>query len=1175
MLRVTVADRPEDLLDLLVDGLTAGPVDPFAADWVTVPNLGMRNWLQQQLSQRLGAGASRDGVAANIEFPSPGALRWRVLDAYREQQGGDPDQVDPWQVDRLVWTILELISDPDSTLDRRLLTRPDGGTLAGRAAPIAELFDRYAVHRPAMLLEWLANRNVGPDGAQLDPSRTWQPELFRAVRDRIAERYGVAETSSQRLATALELIRSGELSLDAGARPLPQRLFVFGQSVLPAELGPVLHAIATTRPVSLLLLSPSATATHRLAVEQAAQPPVLADGVASWAFPRPAHVLDSHVAHPLLSAWGVRPLDSGLLLGAAGILPEVARVDDPLPVTLLARLQQDLRADVVDGPQFVPQPGDTSVQVHAAPGATRQVEVLRDVLLGLLRDDPTLRESDIAVVCPQLEQLGPIVTAVFGQSAQRDEQPEEGRVPSLRYSLVDRSARSFNPVMDAMAQLFELLPGRFDVPSVRSFLALPAVRERFGLSGDDLGLLSDMAEYAGVRWGIDGAHRAGWNIDASHHANSWAAGVEQLMMGIALGDDLRDALPPGGAPDPAAGHDFSLGIGAVAVMPLDDGSIAAAGRVAAAVSNIEAVYRRLQSGGERTVAEWADDLLWAADQVVATPWGEDWQRLKFDAAVLALRDASAPGDGSPSELPLRFSEVRRLLSPSLDGGAARADLGAGAMVVSRPSLLGNVPYRVVCILGLDADALPVGRAGGDDLMATAVAVGDRDPRSDARADLLAAVGAAREHLVVTATSRDVRTNVPVPMAVVLDELLELVARTRRESAEDLSQGPSPVCVDHPRQPFAPTNFTAADGAEPFGFDPVMVGAAEVLRGDRPVGVAGGPHVLVTEPIAVDLPDPVELTKLRSFFWHPVKSFLKDRLNVVVPSAGEERADELPTSLSNLDRARIESAVLQALVEQPTAPLPAADPAAVAPILDSARARGVLPPEDAAKVELDALFGEVGQMVALAEQANVRRPAETAHPVDVTLAPGVRIVGAVVGCVDGNEPGPVRLKGSRMSASLRLELAIDLLCLTAQDPSQQWTGVAVARNPDPSQTTPVMLRLQVKGASPSEREEHARAALRSLVEQYHDGLGLALPLFAKTSWAVYKKPTDSTTWKTGGGDYDKEDLDPYHVRAFGFLDFEDLTELDVAGHTLLDEAHRLWDAVTSAVVDLTEQEAADV
>ena len=95
MLHVTVADRPEDLLDLLVDGLNAGQVDPFASDWVTVPNLGMRNWLSQQLSQRLGSGASRDGVAANIEFPSPGSLRWRVLDAYREHQGGDSDHVDP------------------------------------------------------------------------------------------------------------------------------------------------------------------------------------------------------------------------------------------------------------------------------------------------------------------------------------------------------------------------------------------------------------------------------------------------------------------------------------------------------------------------------------------------------------------------------------------------------------------------------------------------------------------------------------------------------------------------------------------------------------------------------------------------------------------------------------------------------------------------------------------------------------------------------------------------------------------------------------------------------------------------------------------------------------------------------------------------------------------------
>jgi exonuclease V gamma subunit len=101
----------------------------------------------------------------------------------------------------------------------------------------------------------------------------------------------------------------------------------------------------------------------------------------------------------------------------------------------------------------------------------------------------------------------------------------------------------------------------------------------------------------------------------------------------------------------------------------------------------------------------------------------------------------------------------------------------------------------------------------------------------------------------------------------------------------------------------------------------------------------------------------------------------------------------------------------------------------------------------------------------------------------------------------------------------------------------------------------------------------------LVEQYHDGLGLALPLFAKTSWEYFKDSSDTKykardKWSTGGGDYNKEDLDPYHVRAFGFLDFDQLMELDVAGHTLEGEAHRLWDAVTGAVVELADQEPSD-
>ena len=57
------------------------------------------------------------------------------------------------------------------------------------------------------------------------------------------------------------------------------------------------------------------------------------------------------------------------------------------------------------------------MQVHACHGRQRQVEVLREVLLGLLADDPTLELRDIIVMCPDIESYAPLVSAAFGLSA--------------------------------------------------------------------------------------------------------------------------------------------------------------------------------------------------------------------------------------------------------------------------------------------------------------------------------------------------------------------------------------------------------------------------------------------------------------------------------------------------------------------------------------------------------------------------------------------------------------------------------------------------------------------------------------------------------------------------------------------------------------------------------------
>ena len=87
------------------------------------------------------------------------------------------------------------------------------------------------------------------------------------------------------------------------------------------------------------------------------------------------------------------------------------------PTSLLGWLQADIAANRASPPEKerpLLSEGDTSVQFHACHGPDRQVEVLREVLVGLLADDATLEPRDIVVMCPDIENFAPLIAASFG-----------------------------------------------------------------------------------------------------------------------------------------------------------------------------------------------------------------------------------------------------------------------------------------------------------------------------------------------------------------------------------------------------------------------------------------------------------------------------------------------------------------------------------------------------------------------------------------------------------------------------------------------------------------------------------------------------------------------------------------------------------------------------------------
>ena len=142
-----------------------------------------------------------------------------------------------------------------------------------------------------------------------------------------------------------------------------------------------------------------------------------------------------------------------------------------------SRLQDDA-IHAADESRPLLESADRTLQVHACHGPERQVEVLREVLVGLLADDPTLEPRDVLVMCPDIEDYAPLISATFGLA---DDDGDETRHPGhrLRVRLADRSLRQTNPLLAIVAALLELADARVTASQVLDLAASTPVRRRF------------------------------------------------------------------------------------------------------------------------------------------------------------------------------------------------------------------------------------------------------------------------------------------------------------------------------------------------------------------------------------------------------------------------------------------------------------------------------------------------------------------------------------------------------------------------------------------------------------------------------------------------------------------------------------------------------------------------
>lgn len=940
------AERTDLLADGLAGLLSQPPADPFAQELVLVPAKGVERWLSQRLSNRLG-------VCAAVEFRNPRSL-------IAELTGTAED--DPWSADAMAWPLLAVIDDnldqpwcqPVANHLGHFETGDEYELRQGRryavARRLAGLFASYARQRPQLLVDW----NGLPDDL------SWQAPLWQALTERI-------DADPPHLRHAKTVARLIDSPSD-----LPERLSLFGHTRLPVTEIELLTALATHHDLHLWLPHPSDDLWQSLAGH-------------SGPLPRREDTSHRDVGHPLLATLGrdLRELQRGL---------PVPDTDEYLsgtgyPDTVLGWLQSDIAANAVRSTGRVPRPEDRSVQVHSCHGPARQIEVLREVLLGLLADDPTLEPRDILVMCPDIETYAPLIAAGFGLGdVVRGAHPAH----KLRVRLADRALVQTNPLLSVAASVLVLAGGRATASEVLNLAESDPVRARFGFTDDDLDAITAWVREANIRWGFDQEHRSPYGVEFLH--NTWRFGIDRVLAGVAMSDDSHAWLGT--------------------TLPLDDVSsnrVELAGRFADFVEKLSHTVRSLN--GVRPLGEWLSALGTGIDALAASD--EEWPAAQVQREFAEIAEAV----GAPAT-PMRLSDIRALLDRHLAGRPTRANFRTGTLTVCTMVPMRSVPHRVVCLVGLDDGVFPrLGAVDGDDALARDPRTGERDIRSEDRQLLLDAIGAATQTLVVTYTGANEYSGQPRPPAVPLAELLDTLKITAEQ--------PVDVVTMHPLQPFDIRNVTpgALVPEGPFTFDPTALTAAQASAGQR----AERPPFFAHQLPALPTGD-VALEDLVTFFRDPVKGFFRS-LEYTLPWDVDGVTDEMPVEIDALEEWTVGDRMLSDILRGMT-------PA------DAQQAewrRGTLPPGQLGWRRAIALRDQCALLAA--EALRHRGTDPQAYDVDIDLGTGRRLTGTV-SPVFGDRL--VSVTYSKLDGKHLLQSWIPLLALAAGLPDRDWSAVCIGR-----------------------------------------------------------------------------------------------------------------------------------
>lgn len=763
-MKLYFSSHTEKLAEQLAVDLTNSAYvrDPFASPLVIVPNLNIKLWLQLRI-------ATRNSVAANIRFTFLETGLWDIIADLDPEKKTKPSILTGETY--LILILGELFrmtsDDKDLALLWKYLHDKDDKPVTDyyrKAWQLSEklekCFREYEYNRAEMIAAWLDGKNCYKEGsANQKKMEACQRVLYARIFAPDGGRDRLSETMGQMFLTLPQymrrIFRSGVKSSFAKRSGGP--VHIFGLSQISAFHTELLFEAGKHFDIRLYQINvcgefwEDVTTPQEKNFGKFKKIGILenTDG---------EYLKDNAADNRLLRLWGKPGRENIKLLSeleerCSGKVEFdtdwTLQAEEPKKKSTMLDAVQNHILHRIDEGRILEQ--DTSIQIAGCPGIYREVETIYNSIVSNMKNDPSLKLTDIAVLVPSMSAYKPAIKTVFS------------RYPRLiPYNMTDSAAFEDSVFAQGFLALLELVESPFSRHKVFSLILNDCFLTATRTSREAALTWLKWADELDIFHSFDKEDKKERGY-AANDRYTWRQGLQRLRFGRIMEKDYEDD-------EMASPRNYK------GVVPFSDMDSENMRLVSDFSLIIEMLVARIPdlAGGARSCAEWARDIGIVVDEFFRVPYDRAKEERVYNSIKRSL-ESMAGCDAVFAAAPeprVGFGFAREFLTASLArviGGHGK--YLAGGVTISSLLPMRPIPFRIVYVMGLGEGDFP----GTPDRSTLDIRnyrrrIGDVSLPEANRYLFLETLMSVREKLYLTYVSRDTEKDKPFHPCSVTNEL---------------------------------------------------------------------------------------------------------------------------------------------------------------------------------------------------------------------------------------------------------------------------------------------------------------------------------------------------------------------------------------------------------------------